>query len=155
MNSAPVSKRIANLEMSDLDPLDPALRLMFYGWRGMTREADSILARYGLGRAHHRMMFVIARHDGINVGDLGRGLAISTQAMQRPMKQLIDKGLVIVGRDPVRHRFRLLHLTEAGRELERMASEAERRVMGQAFETVGAKARDGWLAVMREVARAG
>ncbi len=141
--------------MHDLDPLDPALRLMFYGWKGMTREADAILASHGLGRAHHRMLFVIARHDGINVGDLGRALAVSVQAMQRPMKQLVDKSLVSVTRHPSRHRFKSLHLTDAGRALEHRASQAERLVMGAAFEAVGDTARDGWLAVMREVALAG
>jgi DNA-binding MarR family transcriptional regulator len=147
------NSRVNRVDMKRLDPMDPALELMYFGLRGMTREADAILERYELGRAHHRILFVLARRDGSTVGQLRDTLGISAQAMHRPLRQLQDKGFVAVSRDPTRHRFKALHLTEAGRSLEHDCSEAERAVMRTAFTQCGDAAAAHWARVMEIVAR--
>jgi DNA-binding MarR family transcriptional regulator len=146
------SPRVNRIDMMRLDDADGALELMFFAHRGMTREADDILEEVGLGRAHHRILFVIARRDGVTVGELRGNLGVSAQAMHRPLKQLQEAGLVAVTRDPTRHRFKALHLTKKGRELEHAASEAERRVMRAAFDAAGPAARRGWTKVMAIIA---
>ncbi|WFU42002.1 hypothetical protein QA640_05765 [Bradyrhizobium sp. CB82] len=40
--------------LKKLHDLDAALELMYYGWRGMTLQADAYLAKQGLSRPHHR-----------------------------------------------------------------------------------------------------
>lgn len=89
-------------------------------------------------RAHHRILFVIARHSGITVGDLGIRLAISKQSMHRTLKQLLDDGYATFQRDPSQHRFKALHLTKAGTELEKTAIELEPEIMKEAFTKAGA-----------------
>ena len=138
--------------MTLLDPLDEALELMYFGLRGMTREADDLLARNGFSRSHHRIMFVIARRDGLTVGELRSALGVSAQAMHRPLKQLTDGGIIAVSRDPTRHRFKALHLTARGRDLEAKASGAERRVIRDAFTCAGNDAAAGWSTVMANIA---
>ncbi len=135
-----------------IEPEDASLELMYFGLKGMTREADDLLAEHGMGRAHHRILFVIARHDGISVGALRESLGISAQAMHRPLKQLQDKCFVAVSRDPKQHRVKSLHLTEAGRTLEHLASEAERKVMRTAFKQFGEEATSQWMEVMGAIA---
>ena len=144
--------RVVPTAMQRFDDLDEALVAMYYGWKGITREADDVLAQKGFGRAHYRMMFVIARRDGLSISELRATLGISAQAMQRPLKQLRARGLVAVSRDPNRHRFKALHLTEKGRGLEAAASDAERRVIRQAFEAAGDEAARGWRTVMLAIA---
>ncbi len=134
-----------------LDPLDDALELMYYALKGMTREADAVLAQFGLGRAHHRILFVVARMDGVAVGDLAATLGISKQALHRPLRQLIENGLVAMERATTNWRFKVIRLTARGLETERAASDCERAAMRQAFEAEPGS-RAPWSAVMSRVA---
>lgn len=125
---------------------------MYFGLKGLTREADDVLATHGLGRAHHRILFVIARRDGVTVGDLRSSLGISAQALHRPLKALLHEGHVAASRDPARHRYKALHLTDRGRALENDASERERAVLREALGRVDEADRRAWERVMAAVA---
>lgn len=125
---------------------------MYFGWRGMTREADRYLATVGLTRVHHRILYSIARGNDLTMSDLLTILDISKQALHRPMAMLIESGYVTVQRHPTMHRFKTLQLTTAGRKVEHQASEHERRVMSRAFAASGARAPRAWADVMREAA---
>ncbi len=153
MTVANSSREVNNIDLKKLDPVDDALALMYYGWRGMTREADAYLATLGLSRVHHRMLYAIARAEAPTVTGLLAILGVSKQALHRPMRQLLDGGYVETARDPARHRFKILALTPAGREVEARASEHERRVMREAFDQVGRVGRDAWAEVMASIAR--
>lgn len=145
--------QVAHIDLKQLDPLDDALALMYFGWRGMTRGADEYLATVGLSRVHHRILYTVLRSDGITMSDLLAILRISKQALHRPMKQLLDDGYVAVTRDPARHRYKILRLTPAGRAVERTASGHERKIMERAFKKAGAGSQAAWSAVMAEAAR--
>jgi len=138
-----------------LHPLDDALEAMYFGWRGMTREADQYLATLGLSRVHHRMLYAIARREGITITELLDILGVTKQALHRPMKQLIEGGYVVAMRDPSRHRYKCLALTPSGQAVEHQASSHERDVMERAFKRVGRGGRDAWSEVMAAVARSG
>lgn len=137
--------------MASLHPLDEAVELMFYGHRGVIRDADDYLARFGLAHAHLRMMYILARRDGISIGDLVSALGISKQAAQRPLKALLDGGFVAVSRDPGRHRYKALHLTHRGRETEHGASELKRALLAKAFAGDAADV-EAWTRIMRTIA---
>ena len=139
--------------LDKLHPDDAALELMYYGWRGMTMRADAYLATIGLSRVHHRILYSVARGNGLTVTDLLSVLSITKQALHRPLKQLLDGDYVVMTRDPARHRYKILALTPGGRKVEHRASELEREVMGRAFAKVGGAGRQAWLAVMAETAR--
>lgn len=133
--------------------MDDALELMFFGWRGMTRPADELLATFGMSRVHHRILYAIARAEMMTLTDLIGLLAVSKQALHRPMKFLFDEGYVVAERAPDRHRFKILSLTSKGKAVEHKASELERRVMRRAFAAAGPSGRKLWAAVMREAAK--
>jgi len=144
---------LRRIELTPLEPLDGALELMFYGWRGMTRDADDYLAGLGLSRVHHRILFVVARRAELTAGELVETLGLTKQAVHRPMRQLLDGGYVRSERAPGRRRFKVLTLTERGAEVEHEASNRERRVMAEAFAAAGPAAQEAWLAVMAAVSR--
>lgn len=112
--SLAIAPRAARPEMTSLHPLDEAVELMFYGHRGVIRDADEYLAQFGLAQAHLRIMYILARCDGISIGNLVSALGISKQAVQRPLKALLCGEFVTVSRDPGRHRYKALHLTQRG-----------------------------------------
>ncbi|WP_076866444.1 MarR family winged helix-turn-helix transcriptional regulator [Bradyrhizobium mercantei] len=135
-----------------LHELDGALELMYYGWRGMTLEADAYLATVGLSRPHHRILYVVARRPDISIGELIEVLGISKQALNRPLALLLERKLVAAKRSPEQHRSKLLRLTAAGQKIEQSASNHERKVLRDAFAHVGAPGAAAWMAVMGAIA---
>ncbi|MES2818927.1 MAG: helix-turn-helix domain-containing protein [Pseudomonadota bacterium] len=149
-----IDKKIntASVRMKALDPLDRCLELLHFGFRGLTVEADSFLDTQGLSRVHHRILYVIARADQINVGDLAATLGVSKQAAHRPLAHLFERELVCYTRQPERHRFKLLALTEQGQTLEQTATELERRTLREAFACTDDAGQDAWVRVMQALA---
>lgn len=142
----------ASVQMRSLDPLDPALELLHFGFRGLTVEADAFLDTQGLSRVHHRILYVIARAAEINVGELATTLGVSKQAAHRPLSHLFERELVCYSRAPERHRFKLLALTEEGQALEQKATELERQTLRQAFAQTDESGQMAWAHVMQALA---
>lgn len=144
--------RLPDAALTPLDPLDAALEALHFGFRGLTVEADRYLATLGLSRVHHRILYVIARADGITVGELAAMLGISKQALHRPLTALTDKDYVRMSRDTDNHRFKVLALTPAGRTVEQAASQHERDAVAEAFGEVSSRGREDWYHIMRSLA---
>ena len=138
--------------LTKLHDLDAALELMYYGWRGMTLMADQYLATLGLSRAHHRILYVVARQPDISIGALIEVLGISKQALNRPLSLLLQRDLLTSRRSVEQHRSKLLRLTESGRRTEQRASGYERAVLREAFDRVGPPGAAAWMAVMGAIA---
>lgn len=145
--------RAASAGMRPLQPLDGALLLMHFAFRGLVVKADAFLAEQGLSRVHHRLLYAVARAEGISVGQLIELLGVSKQALHRPLKFLQDEGYVMARRDPVQHRTKRLLLTERGRQVEATASRHERDAMEEAMRTVSPDGQDAWREVMTALAR--
>ena len=149
------AKRAAGLHrasLTKLHDLDAALELMYYGWRGMTLKADQYLATLGLSRPHHRILYIVARQPDISIGALIDVLGISKQALNRPLKLLLERDLLTSNRSAEQHRTKLLRLTPEGQRIERRASDHERKVLRAAFDHVGDAGAAAWMAAMAAIA---
>lgn len=93
------------------------IELLFFAYRDFTSDPDAVLADYGFGRAHHRVIHFVSRNPGIRVADLLEILNITKQSLGRVLKQLIDTGHVEQRTGPRDRRQRLLYPTEKGRAL--------------------------------------
>ncbi len=114
------------------------VELLFFAYRDFTSEADAVLAEYGLGRAHHRVLHFVNRHPGLRVADLLEILKITKQSLARVLKDLVDQGWILQKAGDRDRRQRLLHATEKGAALaERLAGLQSRRV-AQALAQAGA-----------------
>ena len=129
-----------------------SLELLHFGFRGLTVEADRFLDARGLSRVHHRILYVIARADAISIGELASTLGVSNQALHRPLSHLFEQDLVQYRREPGRHRFKLLALSETGTTLEAEATELERRTLRDALANTDIEGQDAWRRVMRALA---
>jgi DNA-binding MarR family transcriptional regulator len=145
------SPRVQRRALKRLHALDEAVELLYYGQLGAIRDADDYLCDYGFSQGHHRVLYILARHDGLSVGDLIKMLGISKQAAQRPLKQLSDAGFVSASRDPTQHRVKILELTKSGRELEHQATSRKRAVIKKALGD-DAAVQEVWMKVMRVIA---
>lgn len=135
------------------DPaLDEALELFFYGFRAFTALPDQVLAQRGLQRVHHRVLYFVGRHPRLSVNALLGILAVSKQALNAPLRQLVERGLIAVEVASHDRRVRELTLTEDGSQLEAALSAAQHALMGKVFAEVGPQAEQQWKTVMRALA---
>ena len=93
------------------------IELFFFAYRDFTSDPDQILAEYGFGRAHHRILHFVNRMPGLTVAELLEVLKITKQSLARVLKQLIDTGHVIQVQGPRDRRQRELYPTAKGRAL--------------------------------------
>ena len=76
-----------------------------------------MLAKFGFGRAHHRVLHFVNRHPGMKVADLLDVLKITKQSLGRVLKQLVDEGYVVQKEGENDRRQRLLYVTAKGETL--------------------------------------
>lgn len=93
------------------------IELFFFAYRDFTSDPDVLLADYGFGRAHHRVLHFVNRRPGLTVAELLDVLQITKQSLARVLKQLIDTGHVIQVQGPRDRRQRELYPTAKGRTL--------------------------------------
>jgi DNA-binding MarR family transcriptional regulator len=104
--------------LTEGDGIDFALiELLFFAYRDFTSDPDQILADYGFGRAHHRILHFVNRMPGLTVAELLDVLKITKQSLARVLKQLIDTGHIIQVQGPRDRRQRELYPTAKGRTL--------------------------------------
>ncbi|HEY1430603.1 MAG TPA: MarR family transcriptional regulator [Stellaceae bacterium] len=124
------------------------IELLFFAYRDFTAEPDAILARYGFGRAHHRVVHFVGRHPQMTVSELLAILRITKQSLSRVLSQLVRQEFILQQRGWHDRRQRLLELTAKGRDLERQLSEPQRRRIANAYRQAGAQAVEGFREVM-------
>jgi DNA-binding MarR family transcriptional regulator len=133
-------------------PRDAAVRqgieLLFFAYRDFTAEPDAILARYGFGRAHHRVVHFVGRHPQLSVGELLGILRITKQSLSRVLGQLVRQGFIVQRPGVQDRRQRLLELTAEGQRLERRLSAPQRARIAAAYRHAGASAVDGFRRVL-------
>ncbi|MGA7260083.1 MAG: MarR family transcriptional regulator [Stellaceae bacterium] len=124
------------------------IELLFFAYRDFTAEPDAILAQYGFGRAHHRVIHFVGQHPRMTVGELLAILRITKQSLSRVLGHLVRQNFI--RQQPGSHdrRQRLLELTPKGRDLERQLSEPQRARIANAYRQAGSRAVQGFREVM-------
>lgn len=130
------------------EELRQAIEMLFFAYRDFTGEPDQILAQYGFGRAHHRVIYFVGCHPGITVGKLLGILAITKQSLSRVLGQLVAEGIIEQRPGERDRRQRLLRLTAKGEALERRLTETQRARISRAFRAAGAEAVEGFSTVL-------
>lgn len=124
------------------------LELLYFGNSHITRSIDRGLAKQGLGRAHHRALYFIARKPDLTVSELLALLAITKQSLGRVLKDLAEHGLVLARPGERDRRQRLLRLTAAGSALESELFDAMREKLSGAYVRAGQQAVGGFWTVL-------
>src|SRR6202165_1636528 len=99
------------------EPIWNVIELLFFAYRDFISDPDDVLARFGFGRAHHRVLHFVNRNPGMKVADLLDILKITRQSLGRVLKQLIDEGYVEQKEGANDRRQRLLFATPKGAAL--------------------------------------
>jgi DNA-binding MarR family transcriptional regulator len=134
------------------DALRLAIELFYFGYRAFTDTPDHILDQRGLGRVHHRILYFVGRNPQISVNTLLALLNVSKQALNAPLRQLIEMQLIAMDTAEHDRRVRQLSLTPSGSKLEAQLTGSQMKQLQAVFDQVGAGAEAGWHQVMRRLA---
>ncbi|MDP7241524.1 MAG: MarR family transcriptional regulator [Rhodospirillales bacterium] len=145
----PFKSRVNPLFLRE-EELRQAMELLFYAYRDFTAEPDAILARYGFGRAHHRVIYFVGRNRDIAVSELLAILKITKQSLSRVLSHLMRDDFIVQKRGKDRRR-RLLSLTPKGTDLERLLTERQSERIARAYREAGAEAVAGFRTVLRGI----
>lgn len=121
-------------------PMYDLIELMFFAYRDFVRDADRILASDGFGRAHHRVLYFVARRPGLTIAELLEILEITKQSLNRVLNDLLDRSYVTTRSGETDRRCRLLFATERGDALIQDIAAVQSARFTRAFGVLGADA---------------
>ncbi len=132
--------------------LREAIELLFFSYRAFTRGPDQILAKRGLNRMHHRILYFVGREPGLSVNELLNVLEISKQALHMPLRQLVSMNLISNDKSQLDGRVRELRLSASGRRLEARLTGTQLLQLENVFSAAGRKSEGEWRDTMRLLA---
>jgi len=139
------------IDHPDAKRLLEAMELLYFGYRAFTAGPDRILQEKGLGRVHHRILYFVGRNPSININELLGILCVSKQALNAPLRKLIELGLIEVQTATHDRRVKELQLSKAGAKLEGKLTQTQMEHLSRAFASVDPQAVEGWREIMRHL----
>src|SRR6266849_3149121 len=124
------------------EPSWDVIELLFFAYRDFIGDPDDVLAKFGFGRAHHRVLHFVNRNPGMKVAELLDILKITKQSLGRVLKQLIDQGYVLQKEGANDRRQRLLYVTAKGEALALRLAALQTARIGSALAEIRAEDRD-------------
>ena len=116
--------------------------MLFFAYRDFVGEPDGILAKFGFGRAHHRVLHFVNRNPGMKVAELLDILRITKQSLARVLKQLVDQGYIAQREGAKDRRQLLLYVTPKGEALAMSLANLQTERVARAVSEVGPGAHD-------------
>jgi len=124
------------------EPIWDVIELLFFAYRDFIGDPDDALAKFGFGRAHHRVLHFVNRNPGMKVAELLDILKITKQSLGRVLKQLIDQGYVVQKEGANDRRQRLLYVTAKGETLAMKLAGLQTVRIARALSELGPNAHD-------------
>jgi DNA-binding MarR family transcriptional regulator len=124
------------------EPIWDVIELLFFAYRDFVSDPDDALAKFGFGRAHHRVLHFVNRNPGMKVADLLDILKITKQSLGRVLKQLVDQGYVVQKEGANDRRQRLLYVTAKGEALAMKLAGMQTNRIARALGELGPGARE-------------
>jgi DNA-binding MarR family transcriptional regulator len=119
--------------VNELLRLDQQLCFALYAAsRSMTHAYQPLLEPLGLTYPQYLVMLVVWEEDGASVKRLGERLQLDSGTLTPVLKRMEAQGLVERTRDPADERVVRIHLTAAGRALERRARTVPKQLLCKA-----------------------
>lgn len=133
--------------------LREAIELLFFSYRAFTRGPDQILAKRGLNRVHHRILYFVAREPGLAINELLAVLEISKQALHIPLRQLVSMNLIKNDKSKLDGRVKELRLTTSGKRLESRLTGTQLLQLESVFSEAGRETENAWKKTMTLLAK--
>lgn len=123
------------------------IEFLFFAHGALWRAIDARLAEQGLGRAHYRALYFIARQPGLTITDLLSLLGITKQSLGRVIKDLEARAMIATRPGNRDRRQKELRVTDTGRAIESAIFSQLRDAMSRAYTHTGQQAVTGFWQV--------
>lgn len=143
VNVTTVAERLTPGGERGAEPAWDIIELLFFAYRDFVGDPDEVLAKFGFGRAHHRVLHFVNRNPGMKVAELLDILKITKQSLGRVLKQLVDEGYVLQKEGANDRRQRLLYVTQKGEALAMKLAGLQTERITRALTELGPGAREG------------
>ena len=131
------------------DQFRDSIEAFYFAYREFTAKPDQILGQRGLNRVHHRILYFVGKYPDIGIGELLKILKVSKQALNAPLRQLIEMNLVTRVYASHDRRVKCLRLTASGERLEHSLTQAQTKLLGNIFDQYSKQVQDHWIEVMK------
>jgi DNA-binding MarR family transcriptional regulator len=138
----------ASVEFLGESEVRRGVELLYFGYTRLTRSIDEGLAEHGLGRAHHRVLYFIARQPNLSVSELLAFLAITKQSLGRVINDLHSRRLVESRPGDKDRRKKRLRLTPDGEAFEAQLFDALRSKLAAAYAAAGPESVAGFWRIL-------
>lgn len=129
--------------------LRQAIELFYFGYRAFTAHPDRVLEQRGLSRVHHRILYFVGQNPDISINALLGILGVTKQALNGPLRQLLEMKLIAMRSAARDGRVKELRLTYEGEKLEARLSGTQMKQLEAVFTKAGPQAEAAWTAVMQ------
>ena len=142
MTQAVAERRAPSQDVLEELPVYDLIELFFFAYRDFVSDPDRILAEYGFGRAHHRVLHFVDRQPGLTIAELLDILRITKQSLNRVLKELIEKDFIESRTGTSDRRQRLLYATSRGHDLALKLARLQTRRIERALATMDDNAKE-------------
>ena len=111
--------------------------LMFLAYLCTSEDTALQLKKVGLGRIHHRLLYVAVKKPGKSVGDILKFLRVTNQNIHRPLGDLVRLGYVEQRTSVSDRRKRELHATQEGIDMFEFLVQRQYDRVQSVYDTVG------------------
>ncbi len=139
------------VDQSEREEIQKDIELFYFAYRSFTARPDRILQELSLGRVHHRILYFVGRNPQLPINELLTILDISKQALNIPLRKLIELELINVSISDKDGRVRLLALTNKGNKLEARLTSPQLKHLETVMAAVGKSSVAGWRKMMGEL----
>lgn len=133
------------------DVIRGGMDLLLFAHKSHLNHSDKELAKLGLGRAHHRCLYFVARQPDLSVAQLLALLGVTKQSLGRVLSVLVERDLIRQRQGDKDRRQRLLRLSPAGEALEQRLFADLRENMSRAYAASGEEAVLGYWTMMQNL----
>ena len=99
------------------DQLKEFIEKIFVSYRETFSDAKTILDKYSIGVAHHKVIHLLSLYEGITISELLKKLKVTKQSLNRVLKDLIKLEAIEFKKDQKDTRLKHVYLSEKGIKL--------------------------------------
>ena len=99
------------------DQLKDFIEKIFISYRNTFADAKTVLNKYKIGIAHHKVIHLISLHEGITISELLHKLRVTKQSLNRVLKELIRIDAIYFKKGKSDTRLKHIYLSTKGLDI--------------------------------------
>ena len=99
------------------EQLKDLVEKLFVSYRETFSDSKTVLNKYSIGLAHHKVIHLLSMYEGISISELLKRLKVTKQSLNRVLKDLIKLEIIIFVKDDQDTRIKHVYLNNKGKKI--------------------------------------